>query len=234
MGGLFALSWITNVSHYAIDGIISRDGSYYYSLISKISTSNSFLDINELYIGHRIIPPIHLYFMYLMSKFGLDIHYAAIALNIVLAGFLPFLFYRISLELTHKETVSLLAAFFAAIHPVVVSLATEVQREILFILMIQLSFLFFLKIAKGKVFYLIPSAFLYAIGIFIRIEAFELFIVYIVVLVYWIQKGMISFQKSFAVMSLFLLIFVLTSLWIIDFFGLPVETYAKHYMDLSK
>ena len=169
----------------------------------------------------------------MFTKLNINPVYGMTSLNIVLGSLIVLLVFKITLLLTNSCRSSLLCSFFFAIHPNMVALSTELQREIPYYFLLSLSFLFFLMFfTSKKIFCLVLSAVLFSLNIFIRTEAFELALIFVFFLIYFFLVQKITSRQVFRVLFIYS-IFVSVSLVILIYlFRIPISAYFKHYFQL--
>ena len=97
-----------------------------------------------------------LYIIKNLMVFGLSAETTGLALNILLGGLLPLLMYCIAKEITNSREISLITAVLAAVHPLLIKLSTEVQREMVYLVLCGLFLYFFIRALQEQktVFYL--------------------------------------------------------------------------------
>ena len=97
-----------------------------------------------------------LYIIKNLMVFGLSAETTGLVLNIVLGGLLPLLIYNIAKVITNNREISLISALLTAVHPSLIELSTEVQREMVYLVLCGLFLYFFIRAIQEQktIFYL--------------------------------------------------------------------------------
>lgn len=137
---ILLLSFLLKYLYWHLDPIVSRDGCLYIRLAQAWYDSGDFKEV--LNASEIRIPPLLLFLMKSLMRFGLSAEAAGVWLNLVLGTFTPLLTYGIAYEVTQRKDVSICSALLIAVNPTMNKLAVAVQRDMLYLFFIGLGLWF--------------------------------------------------------------------------------------------
>ena len=131
---LFFLAWIIRLFVLAIDPMISRDGVNYLNMIQCWYNGGNYEGLKEQFnvifagVSSRI-PPLHLFLSVELMRFGLSNYHATILLNLFFGCSLPFVGYRMAHVVFRQRWKALVTGLFITIHPFLIHVSIQPQRE---------------------------------------------------------------------------------------------------------
>lgn len=115
------LGLFLRLAAWMLDPIVSRDGASYLIEAQKWSASpGSF---------HYASPPLLLYILRVYYQLGLNAELWGCILNISMGIIFVFLVFKVAYLLFSCETAGLYAAFLVAVHPYLIQISYQIQRE---------------------------------------------------------------------------------------------------------
>lgn len=128
LAGLCLLSLLIKVYSSCMISSVSRDSALYLLMLQVWHETGDFNEVIE-FCKDFWIPPLPLYLMYLLMKLSVPALQAGSCVNIVLGSLIPIVGYGIAWEVTRKRNLSIAAALLMAVHPSIIEVAIEAQRD---------------------------------------------------------------------------------------------------------
>ena len=153
------------------DGILGRDSCFYLLIVQKWN--------NTGVLESEWLPPMLFVLIKGVMWLGFSAETAGILLNVILGTLIAIVAAAIAFEATHSIKVALISAFFAAVHPGINELSTEVQRDIPYLFFIGIAVLFAVSAIRGKKYYLFcASGIALAFAFLTRYESVEFLLLF--------------------------------------------------------
>lgn len=149
LGGLLALSLLLRLFCWYMEPTLSRDGVHYVELIQVWADGGSFQAVLHHW-PECWFPPLPLWLVLLPVKCGIPVEAAGIGINLALGSLIPLLVYRIAKIVTECRSIALGAALLAAVHPMLIELAIEIQRDTTYLFLIGCAICALLDAAKRQ------------------------------------------------------------------------------------
>ena len=150
-------------------------------------------------------PPLFLPLMAFLMPFGVSAQTSAMVFVVTLGCLLPLLVFGISIEIFHCKKIALTAAWLMGINPTIISLATEPQRDIIYLFFTACFLFFFCRILNyrhdGDWFF---AGLCFSFAILNRYEAVEILPLFLFVVFYAALRGILSWKTFFRGNFLFL------------------------------
>lgn len=153
---------------------LSRDSIYYLNLIENWANNENRVYFDTL--RGTFCPPLYLYIVKSLMKFGIESLYSALAINIVLGSLIPIVVYILSCNTLRSRKIAIVSSAIALFHPTINSLSIEVQRDIGYIVLLStLAILIIYYTSSRRILFLVMSSVCLASALLFRIEAIELY-----------------------------------------------------------
>lgn len=167
IGLLFKIA-IWNNTYY-----VSRDSIYYLNLINTwYENGNTFLIENQAAVHG---PILFIFLAKTLMLTGISALHAGLALNIVFGTLVPLSVYYLAYHISGKRIFSYVCFIVVMLHPTIIRLSIEIQRDIGFILFTSVYWGTVIKgIQNGKYKQWIYAGLSLALAFHFRIEALEL------------------------------------------------------------
>lgn len=176
------------------------------------------------------IPPMLFCLVRGVMFLGIDAETAGLIVNMGLGSCLPFLTWGIAREASGNKKVALAAAFFAAIHPTFITLATEILREIPYLFFSGFALWLFFAALKRKCWYLwCCSGGMIALANLTRYESFELLPLFLLAVLIFVITRHLSWRQGIGYACCFI-----TSLAVVLFAFLYFYEDGKMYGEYEK
>ena len=230
LGGVFLLSLLLRLFCWYMEPTLSRDAVAYAEITSAWFSGGDFSEVLR-YWPDCWIPPLPVGLVLLLVKCGLSIEVAGIALNLALGSLIPLIVYRMAKTVTGDRSLALGATLLAAVHPTLIELSIEIQRDTTYLFLIGCVLCFLLEaVRKGSsLFWGVGGIFL-GLAILSRFESLEflpLTFCYLAGSVYFKIQNCRMALKQFAIFSGGVLAAFFLASW---FMGVPFS-YCKIYSD---
>lgn len=209
---------------------ISRDGVLYIKLADIWRQTGNFSTVVEQLGEHRI-PPLFLYLMKLLMNIGFSGNTSGIVLNLFSGACLPFLVYLIVQEIQDDKRISLASSLLIALNPTVISLAVEVQRDMIYLLFVGLFIFFFLRVIKsGHVYDWVICGIISAVSFLCRHESIEFLFIAVLYLISSLIFEREKYRKKILCAIVFFMIFCITTFALIFYMGVEKYCFSKYYL----
>ena len=157
LGGLFVLSLLLRLLCWFMEPTLSRDAVVYVEIISAWFAEGGFSGVLR-YWPDCWIPPLPVGLVLLLVKCGLPLEASGVGLNLALGSLIPLLVYRMAEIVTVNRSIVLGAALLAAVHPTLIELSIEIQRDTTYLFLIGCVLCFLLEAVRSR------SSFFWGLG----------------------------------------------------------------------
>ena len=228
--GLFLLSLLLRLFCWSMEPTLSRDAVAYAEIISAWFAEGDFSGVLH-YWPDCWIPPLPVGVVLLLVKCGLSVEAAGVGLNLALGSLIPLIAYRMAKTVTGNRSIALGAALLTAVHPTLIELSIEIQRDTTYLFLIGCVLCFLLEaVRKGSSFFWGVGGIFLGLSILSRFESLEflpLTFCYLTVSVYFKIQSCRMALKQFGVFSAGVLSAFFLASWLM---GVPFS-YYKIYSD---
>lgn len=229
LAGIFILSLLLRLFCWFMEPTLSRDAIAYVGIISAWYTKGDFSGVLSYWPDCRI-PPLPVWLVLLLVKYGIPLEAAGIGLNLTLGALIPLLVYLIAKVATKDKSIAYGAALLAAVHPMLIELAIEIQRDTTYLFLIGLVLWFLLEaIQKESSFFWGVGGIFLGLSILSRFESLEL-----LPLVFCYLAGSVCFKtqkfhialKQLGVFYIGVIVAFTLTTWLM---GVPFSYYKIYY-----
>lgn len=210
--GILLLGFLIRWSCFSLESTISTDGTVYVNLAEQWRETG-------MYPPHSYLP-LYPWLMKLLSGCGMSSFAAGIGINLFLGSLLPLVCYGLLRLATVRREPALAAALLAAVHPSLIELSINIQRDTPYLFFTGCAIFCGLCAVKFSKWYWwsLSSLFLSA-GMFSRYEALELLPIICGYFLFAPIFHSLSWRKAllnFAVWSISLVIFIASLIVLMD------------------
>ena len=206
---------------------LSRDSTLYLNLAEIWYDTDSYQAmINASEISWLPLLPIVIY------KYSMCYNSEAlcIAVNIFLGSLIPFLGYKIALELFRKRNIAFVTAILLEFNPKINSISIEVQRDIFYLFFFGLFLLFLILTLKRKrCFYIIICSIISSCSLLTRFEGVELILIFVISIAFMFVTKRTTMRKAFSLVVIYL-VSIIASLSLLSVFSpLRINNVISNY-----
>lgn len=195
----FLIRWIC----FSLESTISTDGTVYVNLAEQWR-------VTGMYPPHSYLP-LYPWLMKLLSGYGMSSFAAGIGINLFLGSLLPLVCYGLLRLATVRREPALAAALLAAVHPSLIELSINIQRDTPYLFFTGCAIFCGLYAVKfGRWYWWSLCSLFLSAGMFSRYEALELLPIICGYFLFALIFRALSWKKAllnFAVWSISLVIF---------------------------
>lgn len=174
VAGCCAVFFLLACLTWRLDPVISRDGVKYLEWIDIWYRNGKFQAIFDIY-PYFWVPPFYLWIVKILISIGIPPEFAARGVNLFCGMMTPWIAYLIAQEVQNDKRVSLAAAALMALHPFMIELAIEVQRDMIYLALCGWCIYFCLRgIKRQEIWPWIPAGFFISCSILTRFETMEM------------------------------------------------------------
>ena len=229
LAGIFLLSLLLRLFCWFMEPTLSRDAITYVEIISTWFAKGDFSGVLS-YWPDCWIPPLPVWLVLLLVKCGIPPETAGVGLNLALGSLIPLLIFHISNVVTGNKSIAYGTALLAAVHPMLIELAIEIQRDTTYLFLIGLVLWFLLAaIQKENSFFWGVGGIFLGLSILSRFESLEL-----LPLVFCYLAGSVIFKtqkfhialKQFGVFCIGVIVAFTLTTWLM---GVPFSYYKIYY-----
>lgn len=204
--GMTCCALFLRLLHLYFEPVLSRD-SIFYIEVCRVWASGCFADVYQVF-PEVWIPPLFLYLLKTMIKCGANPEIAGFVFNLILGIALVPLAYFFARGLQFSRRCSLWAGALAMMHPRLIELSIQVQRENLYLVLLFLAAIFLIYGSLRKQVWLIVwSAAFFALSVLTRYEALEMCPAVFLVFLLRIRQKKLSFREAFLFIALWTVVF---------------------------
>lgn len=152
---------------------LGRDGTLYVNL-SRIWAENGFIAATEYYCPFWL-PPLYIWLGSLLVQCGIPAESALIGMNIGLGCLLPLISAGIAYEVTQDRKIALCSALLLTVNPAVMELATQPQRDMMYLVLCGAGLYFVCAAIRRKRWYFwLCAGIIFGASALVRYETFEM------------------------------------------------------------
>lgn len=135
---ILLLSFLLKLLCWGLEPTVSKDGCFYIRIAQLWYEIGDFPTLYKT-TGYIWFPPLPSYLMKTLMRLGFSAEEVGVALNLALGTFTPLIFYAIALEVTQRKDIAISSALLAAVNPTLCQLASQVQRDMVYLFFIGLT-----------------------------------------------------------------------------------------------
>ncbi len=152
---------------------LGRDGTLYVNL-ARIWAEQDFTAVTEYYCPFWL-PPLYIWLGSLLVQCGIPAESALIGMNMGLGCLLPLICAGIAYEVTQNRKMVLCSALLIAVNPAVMELATQPQRDMLYLILCGAGLYFVCAAIRRKQWYFwLCAGIIFGASALVRYETFEM------------------------------------------------------------
>lgn len=225
LGAILLLALLLRLLCWHMEPTLSRDGVTYAELIQIWVDGGSFQAILQHW-PECWLPPLPLGLVLLLVKCGLPLETAGVGVNIVSGTLIPLLVYRMAKIVTCNNSIALGATLLAAVHPMLIELSIEIQRDTPYLFLIGCTLCFLLEaVRRANCFFWGAGGIFLGLAILTRFESLEFMPVifcYLAGTVWFKVQSCRTALKQFGILCAGILLACFLASWIM---GVPFSYY---------
>lgn len=235
--GIIGIAFVLRLFSWWMDSAVSRDGILYVNMAETWHGGGNYEIMLEQVPDSEWVPFLMIWLMKLLMTTGISAEAAGMGMSLVLGSLLPLIVYGIATVVCEKKEIALGAALLTAVHPPLIELSIEIQRDTPYLFFAGIVIWSLLGAIKYRKWYLWGlGGIAGALAVMIRYETFELLLL---AFGYLFVAPLLKWETWRRVFGLYLPCFIfLFSLTVFSVYWLagvsPREHAAEYYLQLNK
>lgn len=210
-GGEYFLFLSLTLLQKWLSPVISRDAALYLAKALAWHDAGSYEKMLQLQPEQQWIPAFPLFLIKIFIDYGISPEIAGTGISMLMGSTLPLLTYLLAQEIQHDKRISIAASILILFNPSMIKLASEIQRDMMYLIFCGWGIFFALKGFLKKVIWpWIPAGVLSACAILTRYETFEMLPVLVLASLVFILKKELSWKKICQQMLVFTIFLSMT------------------------